>query len=110
MGNLARATFDGTTTSVWPWSYNRCDKEQVPYINTKQKINACNKNPPSGFNPQQGRGAPEIDIFEVMPGHEMPGHTETIRPFMSTSLQISPGITAKNRPINGQELNDTRLW
>jgi hypothetical protein len=35
---------------------------------------------------------PEIDIFEVMPGQDMPGHTEYIKPFMSNSLQVSPGI------------------
>ena len=59
----------------------------------------------------------EIDIFEIMPGHEMPdmsvprmkGQPQkyiTVEPFMSTSLQISPGIpNGIQRPINGELLN-----
>ena len=57
------------------------------------------------MHPHQGRGAPEIDIFEVMPGHEMPGFG-SVRPFMSNSLQISPGLGKLQRPTNGQPLQD----
>lgn len=58
------------------------------------------------------RGAPEIDLLEVMPGHNMPGDKgDPIRPFVSSSLQVSPGVTKEqNRPINGERLNSTRTW
>ena len=63
------------------------------------------------MHPHQGRGAPEIDIFEVMPGHEMPGRGP-INPFMSSSLQVSPGIDGKRyrRPVNGRQLNSSYTW
>ena len=107
MGNLARATFEDTTLGIWPWSYNKCDKN----IETKQLINACNEKPGYGLHSNQGRGAPEIDIFEVMPGHEMPNRKDKIKSFMSSSLQISPGISKfDNRPVNGVELNSSFNW
>jgi hypothetical protein len=64
------------------------------------------------MHPGQGRGAPEIDIFEVMPGHNMPGFEDPIKAFMSTSLQISPGVPQdKCRPKNGEQLNTSRdIW
>jgi len=51
------------------------------------------------------------DIFEVMPGHEMPGQG-AVRAFMSSSLQISPGIAqGDGRPTNGHDLNSsTDRW
>ena len=53
----------------------------------KQAINACESDPGYGMNPYQGRGSPEIDIFEIMPGHEMPGQGN-VKAFMSNSLQV----------------------
>ena len=95
---------------VWPWSYNKCG--EIANLDSKQEINACNSKPGYGMHPYMGRGAPEIDLLEVMPGHNMPGdHGDPIRPFVSSSLQVSPGVTrARNRPINGEKLNDTRTW
>ena len=126
MGNLARATYLDTTTNLWPWSYNTCG--DVPDLNDKQQINACNSAnfaEEFGLLPNQGRGAPEIDIFEVMMGHEMPNIPPGIDPttvsppfqykhlnaFMSTSLQIAPG-KALHRPINGEPLgmNKSTEW
>ena len=63
MGNLARATFADTTVNMWPWSYDTCG--DIENLESKQIINACDGNPGFGFHPHQGRGAPEIDIFEV---------------------------------------------
>lgn len=63
-----------------------------------------------GLHPNQGRGSPEIDIFEVMLGHSMPGFDKPFKAFMSSSLQISPGIDKKYRPINGHELNSSFKW
>lgn len=106
MGNLVRATYDGAVHK-WPWSYDRCEAD----LATKQEINACNGKPGFGLHPHQGRGAPEIDIFEVMPGHNMPGHDSLVRPFMSNSLQVSPGIPAwRNRPKNGEKLSEGVSW
>jgi hypothetical protein len=127
MGNLARATYQETTTNFWPWSYNTCG--DIPNLDDKQQINACNSASfPEvfGLNPHQGRGAPEIDIFEVMMGHEMPDIPAGVDPtkvsppftykevnaFMSNSLQIAPGKAALNRPINGVPLgmNQSSEW
>lgn len=108
MGNLARGTWMESTSFQWPWSYNKCRKDSViegldPF--GKQEINACDPNPGYGMHPHQGRGAPEIDIFEVMPGHEMPMKGD-VKAFMSSSLQISPGIPKELRPTNGKPLVD----
>ncbi len=86
MGNLARATFAETTVNMWPWSYDTCGA--IDHLATKQNIHACDKNPGFGLRSGQGRGAPEIDLFEVMPGHEMPFLSSPLDPFMSTSLQV----------------------
>ena len=72
MGQLSRATFEDTTTNIWPWSYDKCG--DIDNLATRQRISSCDPNPGYGFHPNQGRGAPEIDIFEVMPGT----HTNTL--------------------------------
>lgn len=109
MGNLARATFEKTTLDVWPWSYSTCG--EIEQLDFKQEINACNDSPGYGMQPHQGRGAPEVDIFEVMPGHEMPTKGPVL-PFMSSSLQLSPGVDKSKfqRPINGKPLNSSFTW
>lgn len=127
MGNLGRATFGDTTTDLWPWSYDTCG--DIPNLDDKQKINACTSAKYAekyGMHPNQGRGAPEIDIFEVMMGHEMPVvppgvdpttvsppfKYEHIRSFMSTSLQVAPGMSSSTRPVNGVPLsmNQSAQW
>lgn len=51
-----------------------------------------------------------VDIFEVMPGHEMPG-AGNVKAFMSSSLQIAPGVPkSPSRPKNGRELNTSFEW
>eukprot|EP01036_Dinobryon_divergens_P023593 gene23593-31955_t len=110
MGNLARATFEKSTMSMWPWSYDKCDGS-ISDLEAKQQISSCSPKPGFGLHPHQGRGAPEIDIFEVMPGHSMPA-TGPVEAFMSSSLQISPGLSKHNpkRPKNGQKLNSSQIW
>ncbi|KAF0698899.1 Aste57867_10499 [Aphanomyces stellatus] len=76
MGNLGRALFAASTTRMWPWSYNECNSDLAPH----QWINACNATPGFGLNPNQGRGAPEIDLLE--------GGGVAI----SSSIQIAPGM------------------
>ena len=64
LGNLGRATYEASTNNIWPWSYDKCDRD----MQQKQDISACNVQNHYGMNPKQGRGATEIDIIEVMTG------------------------------------------
>ncbi|RHY25009.1 hypothetical protein DYB32_008565 [Aphanomyces invadans] len=86
MGNLGRALFSASTTRMWPWTYNECVADLSPH----QAISACNANPGYGLNPNQGRGAPEIDILE--------GGGAAI----SSSIQIAPGMpdSFRRKPVN----------
>ncbi|OWZ14334.1 Beta-glucan synthesis-associated protein [Phytophthora megakarya] len=78
MGNLGRAIFSASTNRMWPFSYNKC--EPAVFNPDNQRISACNDNPGYGMHPNQGRGAPEIDLLE--------GGGLAI----SSSLQIAPGM------------------
>lgn len=101
LGNLARATYVGSSDWVWPFSYNTCDPTKVE----QQEINACRKVGHYGMQPGVGRGAPEIDILEAMGGEKGPlPNTPVERPYFSTSLQIAPGVS-KNRPILSHQPN-----
>jgi beta-glucan synthesis-associated protein KRE6 len=55
-----------------------------------QEINACDKINHYGMAPKFGRGSPEIDIVEAMPGNmeERLPSTHIKRPYQSTSLQV----------------------
>ena len=96
MGNLARATYVGSSDWLWPWSFDDCKTDLQP----KQLISACNPNPHYGMQSHVGRGAPEIDILEAMPGRGPLLYSKVGKPYFSTSLQIAPGITS-NRPGPG---------
>lgn len=94
MGNLARPGYSATTDGMWPYTYNTCDVGTFPNQTTKdkqgppaalhsnasrakynyelswlsgQRASACSC--PGSDHPgpvvTQGRGAPEIDIFEA---------------------------------------------
>uniref|UniRef100_H3GJG4 GH16 domain-containing protein n=1 Tax=Phytophthora ramorum TaxID=164328 RepID=H3GJG4_PHYRM len=104
MGNLGRAIFSGSTNRMWPFSYNKCEPDLFDPSN--QRISACDDTPGYGLNPNQGRGAPEIDVFvfqffivvqkpeiDVLEG----GGT-----LVSSSLQIGPGMPDDYRivPVN----------
>ncbi|RLN37979.1 hypothetical protein BBO99_00004239 [Phytophthora kernoviae] len=78
MGNLGRAIFSASTNRMWPFSYDRCEPDVFNPDN--QRISACDDNPGYGLNPNQGRGAPEIDVLE---GGGLA---------VSSSLQIAPGM------------------
>jgi hypothetical protein len=85
LGNLARATYVGSSDWVWPFSYDVCDPAKVE----QQEINACRKVGHYGMQPGVGRGAPEIDILEAMGGEKGPlPSTPVQRPYFSTSLQV----------------------
>jgi len=101
LGNLARHTYVGSAMHVWPWSSNQCSTKSF----YSQKFNACSKMTHYGLHPGQGRGAPEIDIFEVQPGKIKRNHGPFLRspvgqPFQSASFQVAPGRPS-NRPGSG---------
>ena len=92
LGNLARHTYVGSSEHVWPWSSSVCtDKSR-----SAQLISACDRVEHYGLHRGVGRGAPEVDVFEVQAGSigagkgmfsEMP----VGQPFMSNSFQVAPG-------------------
>jgi beta-glucanase (GH16 family) len=88
LGNLGRATYEGSTNNLWPWSFNKCDRK----MQNAQTISACNAQNHYGLNPYQGRGSTEIDIIEVMSGFaELPlsGTGPPISfPFATLTLQV----------------------
>lgn len=89
LGNLARATYVGSSNNVWPWSYDTCSEE----LQKQQLFSKCNLVNHFNLHPLQGRGAPEIDLLEAMPGKETLQHTPINKPYFSTSLQVAPGST-----------------
>lgn len=97
LGNLARATYVGSSDFMWPFSYNKCD----PSTRQSQEISACAKVNHYDMEAYRGRGAPEIDVIEAMQGEkgDLP-NTFIERPYQSASLQVAPGVDAK-RPILG---------
>jgi len=99
LGNLARASYVASSDYVWPYSYNQCDAEN----RGSQEISACDKVGHYGLAPGRGRGAPEIDILETMQGSsDQDLYVTNIRkPYLSTSLQVAPGIRT-NRPNVGK--------
>jgi beta-glucanase (GH16 family) len=95
LGNLARATYVGSSDWVWPFSYDKCDRKKMK----QQEINACRKVGHYGLEPGVGRGAPEIDILEAMGGEPGPlPNTPIERPYFSSSLQVAPGVSS-DRPL-----------
>mmetsp|Transcript_12549 Transcript_12549/g.29510 ORF Transcript_12549/g.29510 Transcript_12549/m.29510 type:complete len:423 (+) Transcript_12549:89-1357(+) len=97
MGNLARATYVGSSDWVWPWSYDGCNRDNQP----KQSISGCNPHPHYAMEGNYGRGAPEIDIIEAQAGDAPMPPSNIRKPYVSTSLQVSPGIIGKSRPYKG---------
>jgi hypothetical protein len=99
LGNLARATYVGSSDYIWPYSYNKCNEDK----RLSQEVSACTKLNHYGMSPFQGRGAPEIDLIEAMQGDAEKLPSTTIRrPYQSASFQVAPGID-RDRPILGLE-------
>ena len=101
LGNLARHTYVGSSEHIWPWSSTTCTKKS----RTAQAISGCANSAHYGMEKRLGRGAPEIDIFEVQPGN-LPSNegqfalSSVGQPFMSASYQVAPG-RHENRPGPG---------
>lgn len=101
LGNLARHTYVGSSEHIWPWSETKCTKKSKD----SQRLSACHNVAHYGMKVGVGRGAPEIDIFEVQPGNvkhnEGPFYEMPVgQPFASSSYQVAPGLTSL-RPGNG---------
>jgi Beta-glucan synthesis-associated protein SKN1/KRE6/Sbg1 len=97
LGNLARATYVGSSDFVWPYSFSHCEGK----VQKTQLINACDKAVHYGLIPNEGRGSPEIDILEAMQGEAGPlPSTHIQKPYQSISLQVAPGLDG-NRPVLG---------
>lgn len=75
----------------------------------EQEISGCDRTTHWDLLQNQGRGATEIDIMEAMPGKQVvkedEGDLGVGLPYMSTTLQISPGV-ARNRPIPGKNFTE----
>lgn len=89
MGNLGRALYTASTTRMWPFTYNDCN--DTVFNSSNQRISACDNDPGSGMNANQGRGAPEIDILE--------GAGTVI----SSSIQAGPGMPTNFRVIGSSD-------
>ena len=89
LGNLGRATYEGSTNNIWPWSYDTCNRK----LQQSQEISACNAQNHFGLNPYQGRGSTEIDIIEIMTGNSngpLPSTDPPIElPYADMTLQVS---------------------
>jgi len=105
LGNLARATYVGSSNNIWPWSFDTCRHGSLQH---QQRFSACNSLNHYDFHSMQGRGAPEIDILEAMPGKAILERTSTTKPYYSASLQVAPGIE-EYRP-NAGEVPKHSLW
>ena len=101
LGNLGRATYEESTNLMWPWSYDKCNRD----LQRAQEISGCASTSHYSLQPGEGRGATEIDVIEIMPGP--PGKLPIVknnvgRPYTSMTLQLAPGIPAsEKRPFSG---------
>ena len=101
LGNLARHTYVGSTNHVWPWSSDICTNKSQ----TAQRISGCMNSQHFDMKKGFGRGAPEIDIFEVQAGPTPRNNGDfwqspVGQPYMTSSYQVAPG-RMENRPANG---------
>ena len=105
LGNLARHTFVDTSNNIWPWSKTEPPQTCSPHEMNAQKLSGCKKTSHFDLNPGVGRGAPEIDIYEIQAGdvkHNtgIYSHMSVGQPLMSSSYQLAPGKSYK-RPGAG---------
>lgn len=88
LGNLGRATFETSTNRMWPWSYEKCNRD----LQRAQEISGCDVTSHYNLQPGKGRGATEIDLIEVMagPSTKLPLVKNNLkRPYCSMTLQVS---------------------
>lgn len=115
LGNLGRHTYVASSMAVWPWSETNCTKKSLD----AQRLSGCHNAVHYGLEAGVGRGAPEIDIFEVQAG-DIKANTGPFlkspvgQPFASCSFQVAPG-RPNARPGNGEwpgpgQWYDNLLW
>jgi len=104
-GNLGRPGRLDTSVGTWPYSYNQCDKGvedqrglDAGTMLPGQRISACDPAPGPGLNPNQGRGMPEIDLFELFvptSGGDGAHITTSLQmgPIIPTDTNHGPGLT-----------------
>jgi beta-glucanase (GH16 family) len=78
LGNLARHTYVPSSTHVWPFSSHVCNE----MTRHAQKISGCSKRVHYDIAPGFGRGAPEIDVFEMQPGPVKPNTGQYLKSFV----------------------------
>ncbi|KAK9710769.1 beta-glucan synthesis-associated protein [Basidiobolus ranarum] len=111
LGNLGRAGYGATTDGTWPYSYDTCDAAVSKYQSMPagfsrqpgQRLNKCVCPGEDHPNPGVGRGAPEIDIFEVSINNHKVG-------VASLSDQVAPFDL--DYTANGKYMHfyDTKAW
>ena len=87
LGNLGRATFEGSTNLMWPWSFDKCNRN----LQHAQEVSGCDITGHYNMQPGKGRGATEIDVVEVMAGPTTPlpvVKNHVTRPYGSMTLQV----------------------
>lgn len=102
LGNLARHTYVGSSEHIWPWASTNCTVRS----SRAQRVSGCDTISHYSLQSHLGRGAPEIDIFEVQPGSVRANtglflKSSVGQPFMSSSYQVAPGRNV-NRPGAGE--------
>jgi beta-glucanase (GH16 family) len=97
MGNLGRAGHLCSTSGMWPYSYDGCPAKNGDWSKLNpQNITECAD--PFGFDrtkygllPNQGRGSPEFDVFEVtVTSKEADPDNIERPPTASQTLQMAP--------------------
>ena len=102
LGNLARHTYVGSSEHIWPWSSLDCTVKS----RQSQKLSGCDHVGHFGMDAFLGRGAPEMDIFEVQAGSMKANNGAFLKspvgqPFLSASYQVAPGLP-NSRPGPGE--------
>lgn len=100
LGNLARATYVGSSNNVWPWSYDTC----AAGLQDQQKFSACNNVNHYDLHSMQGRGAPEIDLLEAMPGKE-----KLINTVRVSFPPVNPAHTSHPSPLSPPSLRKPQI-
>ncbi|KDQ15829.1 glycoside hydrolase family 16 protein [Botryobasidium botryosum FD-172 SS1] len=101
LGNLARAGYPATTEGTSLYSYNTCDASAAAGSSLKgQKLSACTcpgEDHP-GPSPAQGRGAPQINVFD--------GHAATHGAVAQSAL-FAPYSAGSNYSASAVEITDS---
>ena len=119
MGNLARDVYPASVESIWPFSYDECQcPGPAAEYGLSQKISKCDFHHSGryGLNPEQGRGAPELDLLEtIICGRQMTPHLADFGArandtCLISSLQLAPRLPGSLRPILLTLPSEDRPW